>query len=178
MSKLVRIKPYNKKIGHVLKRYTVFRIRFEERRGWYKVSDRVANYLKDVDMEYGVEGSKKAFDVCTEKEAKAMEAAELRKAQERANATEPNLATSPKDTRNATDRSGSGDLTTADLREGTDATSDDDAGGDAGAGDGGGDDAGDAGDDAGGGDGAGDGDGDDPFNEGGEDDASKTDAPK
>ena len=88
MSKLVRIKPYNKKIGHVLKRYTVFRIRFEERKGWYKVSDRVANYLETVEMQYGVEGSKMAFDVCTEKEAKAMESAELRRLQERAKATE------------------------------------------------------------------------------------------
>ena len=51
-----------------------------------------------------------AFDVCTEDEAKALEAAEKKKAEERARAAEPNVA-APRSVEPV------GDLTTADLRD-------------------------------------------------------------
>jgi hypothetical protein len=109
MAKLVRLKPFDPKKGHVIERYTAFSIRFEERRGWYKVTDEVAAYLGTVHQVPGDEDSQLAFDVCTEDEATAIEAAEKKKAEERARATEPNVA-QPYDV-----SAKAPDLTTADL---------------------------------------------------------------
>ena len=92
MSKLVRLKPYDPKKGHVIRRYTAFGVRFDEARGWYKVSDEVAAYLATVHQRPGDEDSPAAFDACTEEEAKALEVAEKKKAEERARAAEPNVA--------------------------------------------------------------------------------------
>ena len=109
MSKLVRLKPHDPKKGHVIRRYTAFGVRFDEARGWYKVSDEVAGYLATVHQRPGDEDSPAAFDVCTDDEAKVMEAAEKKKAEERARAAEPNVA-QPHDV------SAKGpDLSTADL---------------------------------------------------------------
>ena len=91
MPKLVRLKPYEPKKGHVLQRYTAFSIRFEERRGWYKVSDEIANYLGTVHQTPGDEDSPLAFDVCTDDEAQRMEAAEKKKAEDKAKASEPHV---------------------------------------------------------------------------------------
>ncbi len=102
MPKLVRIKPYDPKRGHVVRRYTVFSIRFDETRGWYRVADEVADYLGKVHQAPHDEDSPLVFDVCTEAEAHALEEAERKKAEERAKAAEPNVATPY-------------DLTTADL---------------------------------------------------------------
>ncbi len=102
MPKLVRIKPYDPKRGHVVRRYTVFSIRLDESRGWYRVADEVAEYLSKVHQAPHDEDSPLVFDVCTEAEAKALEEAERKKAEERAKAAEPNVATPY-------------DLTTADL---------------------------------------------------------------
>lgn len=109
MAKLVRLKPYDPKKGHVIRRYTAFSIRFEEARGWYKVSDEVAAYLVTVHQRPGDEDSPLAFDVCTEEEAQRLEAAEKKKAEERARAAEPNVA-QPHDVSVR-----SADLTTTDL---------------------------------------------------------------
>ena len=109
MAKLVRLKPHDPKKGHVIRRYTAFGVRFDEARGWYKVSDEVAKYLATVHQRPGDEDSPHAFDVCTEDEAKAIEAAEKKKAEERARAAEPNVA----DARDLSARAP--DLTTADL---------------------------------------------------------------
>jgi len=109
MAKLVRLKPYDPKKGHVIQRYTAFSIRFEERRGWYKVSDEVANYLSTVHQVPTDEDSPLAFDVCSEEEAQRIEAVEKRKAEERARAAEPNVA-QPYDVSTK-----GGDLTTVDL---------------------------------------------------------------
>jgi hypothetical protein len=109
MSKLVRLKPHDPKRGHVSRRYTAFSIRFEEARGWYKVSDEVAAYLATVHQTPGDEDSPLAFDVCTEEEAQRLETAEKKKAEERARAAEPNVA-QPHDVSVR-----SADLTTADL---------------------------------------------------------------
>jgi len=109
MAKLVRLKPYDPKRGHVIRRYTAFSIRFEEARGWYKVADEVAAYLATVHQVPGDEDSPLAFDVCTEEEAQSLETAEKKKAEERARAAEPNVA-QPYDVSVR-----AGDLTTTDL---------------------------------------------------------------
>ncbi len=92
MAKLVRLKPHDPKKGHVIQRYTAFSIRFEEKRGWYKVSDEVAKYLATVRQRSGDEDSPAAFDVCDEDEAKRIEASEKKRAEERARAGSPNVA--------------------------------------------------------------------------------------
>jgi hypothetical protein len=109
MAKLVRIKPFDPKKGHVIQRYTAFSIRFEERRGWYKVSDEVATYLATLHQRPGDSDSPMAFDVCSEEEAQQVESAEKKKAEERARAAEPNVANPYDITAKPTD------LTTADL---------------------------------------------------------------
>ena len=93
MPKLVRIKPYDPKRGHVVRRYTVFSIRLDESRGWYRVADEVAEYLSKVHQAPHDEDSPLVFDVCTEAEAHALEELERKKAEERAKAAEPNVAT-------------------------------------------------------------------------------------
>ena len=109
MSKRVRLKPHDPKKGHVIRRYTAFGVRFEEARGWYKVSDEVASYLVTVHQRPGDDDSPLAFDVCTDDEAKALEVVEKKKAEERARAAEPNVA-QPYDV-----SAKAPDLTTADL---------------------------------------------------------------
>ena len=110
MSKLVRLKPYDVKKGHVIRRYSAFSTQFVERKGWYRVSDEVAEYLATVRQVPHDEDVPFAFDVCTEQEAKRIEAAEKKKAEERARAAQPNVATS-RDVQRV------GDLTTDDLRD-------------------------------------------------------------
>ena len=110
MAKLIRLKPFDAKKGHVIRRYTAFQTTFEEHKGWYRVSDHVAAYLATVHQMADDEDSPRAFDVCTKEEAERIDAAEKKKAEERARAAEPNVAT-------ARDVSALGDLTTADLRD-------------------------------------------------------------
>ncbi len=109
MAKLVRLKPYDPKKNHVIRRYTAFAIRFEEARGWYKVADEVAAYLATIHQRPSDDESPLAFDVCSEEEAQRVEAAEKKKAEERARAAEPNVA-QPYDVSVR-----AADLTTADL---------------------------------------------------------------
>jgi hypothetical protein len=45
--KYVRMKPYNGR-NHIAKTYTVFGIKFETAKGWYKVDDGIAEYLSGV----------------------------------------------------------------------------------------------------------------------------------
>jgi len=111
MAKLIRLKPLDAKKGHVIRRYTAFSTTFEERKGWYRVSDEMASYLATVHQVPNDEDAPLAFDVCTQDEAQQIEAAEKKKAEERARAAEPNVAT-PRDVTLL-----GGDLTTADLRE-------------------------------------------------------------
>jgi hypothetical protein len=110
MAKLIRLKPFDAKRGHLIQRFTAFSTTFEERKGWYRVADEVADYLATVNQVPNDDDTPLAFDVCTEEEAKRLEAAEKKKAEERARAAEPNVATPRVVT-------GGGDLTTADLRE-------------------------------------------------------------
>lgn len=96
---LVRLKPYNPKRGHVMRKYTHGPTgkRFEENCGWYKVDAGLANYLLTVRQIATDPDSADAFDVCTEAEAKRVDERE-KKAKDRKEAGDAN------------------DLTTADLR--------------------------------------------------------------
>jgi hypothetical protein len=111
MAKLIRLKPLDAKKGHVIRRYTAFSTTFEEHKGWYRVSDHVAAYLATVHQVPNDEDTPLAFDVCTQEDAKRIDAAEKKRAEERARAAEPNVA-APRDLTAV-----GGDLTTADLRE-------------------------------------------------------------
>lgn len=82
-TRLVRIKPYSKKKGHLTRRYTVFGVKFEIHKGWYRVRLKVADYLADVTPD-GDPDSPYIFDVCTEQQAMEMEERERRRALERA----------------------------------------------------------------------------------------------
>lgn len=73
---LVRLKPYDHRRGHVLRRYTYAGIKFQVERGWSRVEKAVGDYLRSVRQLPGDEYSPLAFDVCTEEEAKAIDAAE------------------------------------------------------------------------------------------------------
>lgn len=111
MAKLVRLRPLDAKKGHIIHRYTAFATTFEEHRGWYRVSDQVAAYLATVHQVPNDEDTPLAFDVCTQDEAQRIDLAEKKKAEQRARAAEPNVAT-------ARDLTAiGGDLTTADLRD-------------------------------------------------------------
>jgi hypothetical protein len=111
MAKLIRLRPFDAKKGHIIRRYTVAGTTFEERKGWYRVSDHMASYLATVHQVADDEDSPMAFDVYTQDDAKRIDAAEKKKAEERARAAEPNVATARDVTAIA------GDLTTADLRD-------------------------------------------------------------
>ena len=110
MSKLARLKPHDSKKGHIIQRFTAFSTQFEEKKGWYRVSDEIADYLAKVHQVPNDEDTPFAFDVCTEDDAKRIETAEKKKAEERARAAEPNV-TAPREIVPV------GDLTTADLRD-------------------------------------------------------------
>jgi aminoglycoside phosphotransferase (APT) family kinase protein len=99
------------KKGHIIHRYTAFSTTFEERRGWYRIPDEMAKYLATVHQVPNDEDTPLAFDVCTEEEARQIEAAERKKAEERARAAAPNVA-APYDIAGR-----GGALTTADLRD-------------------------------------------------------------
>ena len=73
---LVRLKPYDPRRGYVLRRYTYRGIKFHEERGWYRIDEDVADYLRTVRQVPSDEHAPLAFDVHTEAEAKALEADE------------------------------------------------------------------------------------------------------
>jgi hypothetical protein len=71
---LVRLKPFDPRRGHVLRRFTYAGVKIHEERGWHRVSKQVAEYLRGVRQVNGDEYSPLAFDVCTDEEAKALDA--------------------------------------------------------------------------------------------------------
>lgn len=73
---LVRLKPYDPRRGYVLRRYTYLGIKFQAGRGWYRVEKAVGDYLRGVHEVPTDSYSPLAFDVCTEEEAKRLEATE------------------------------------------------------------------------------------------------------
>ncbi len=89
--KLVRLKPFNAKRGHHMRKYThgPTRRTFEVDRGWYKVDDDMADYLATVRQTSSDPDSPDAFDVCTEEEAIKIDARE-RVEKDRRDAANPN----------------------------------------------------------------------------------------
>lgn len=87
-TQLVRLKPYDPRRGYVLRRYTFAGIRFQAERGWYRVDKRVADHLLTVRTMHGDPHAPVAFDVCSEAEARAMEASEAEAAKQRRSATD------------------------------------------------------------------------------------------
>ena len=85
---LVRLKPYDPRRGHVLRRYTYAGIKFQEERGWYRVERPVAEYLRAVREVPSDRYAPLAFDVCTEAEAKALDAGEQEVAKVKKSATD------------------------------------------------------------------------------------------
>lgn len=73
---LVRLKAFDPRRGHVLRRYTYAGIKFHEERGWYRVGKEVGEYLRTVREAPEADYSPLAFDVCTEEEARALDARE------------------------------------------------------------------------------------------------------
>jgi len=109
---LVRLKPFNRKKGHVLRCYTYRGIRFFERRGWTRVRKEIADYVQTVHQIPDDEDSPLAFDTCSEGEAKAIDKREAQEAQVKTPAEQA------KDVAEARDESAAkagGDLDTADL---------------------------------------------------------------
>jgi hypothetical protein len=87
-SLLVRLKPFDPRRGQVLRRYTYAGIKFQEERGWYRVEPAVAEYLRGVRQIAGDRHAALAFDVCTEAEARALDAAEADEAKVRRQASD------------------------------------------------------------------------------------------
>jgi len=113
---LVRLKPFNKKKGHVLRRYTYRGIRFQESRGWTRVRQEIADYLGKVHQIPGDVDSPLAFDVHSATEAKAIDEQEAKDAQAKTpaeQATDVAEARAEEPAPPATDEGG--DLKTADL---------------------------------------------------------------
>ncbi len=73
---LVRLKPYEPRRGHVLKRFTYAGIKILEERGWHRVAKEVGEYLRSVKQVPTDTYSPLAFDVCTDDEAKALDVKE------------------------------------------------------------------------------------------------------
>ena len=105
---LCRLKKYDPRRGHVLRRFTYRGIKFQEERGWYRVDKSVADYLSKVHQVASDEHSPLAFDVCTEKEATALDAKEKEEGEVRKTASDAIKLSVPRE---------SGALTTADLPE-------------------------------------------------------------
>jgi hypothetical protein len=88
-TRLVRLKPYDPRRGHVLRRFTYAAgIKFQVERGWYRVEKAVADYLCAVREVASDRHSPFAFDVCTEAEAKTLEATESEASKVKRSATD------------------------------------------------------------------------------------------
>ena len=111
---LVRLKPHDPRRGCVLRRFTYRGIKFHEERGWYRVEKAVAAYLRAVRQVAGDEHSPPAFDVCTDSEAKDLDAKEKEGAIPRAAATDDIKVSEARD---------EGAVTTDDLPEAATASS-------------------------------------------------------
>ena len=73
---LVRLKPHDPRRKFVLRRFAYAGILFHEERGWYRVPLEISDYLRGVRQSEFNPYSPPAFDVCTEEEARALEAQE------------------------------------------------------------------------------------------------------
>lgn len=132
--RLIRLKPINRKQGHVMRTYMVRSIKFQEEKGWYPVTDQsLLDYLRTVRQVHTDPLSPLAFDICTPEEALALDRAEEEEPERRsaeallrrqAQAQAQAEAAKPTKRDAAASR---GDLTTADLAKGTDMAADEEA---------------------------------------------------
>ncbi len=125
MALLARLKPFDGK-RFVRRSVTVFGIKFIGDRGWYRVDDSVADYIRTIVQRDEDPDSPPAFDVCTDAEAHAIDEREKKHALRRDaaqaedarpamrvhNVARPGAAAAARAALEAT----SGDLTTSDLR--------------------------------------------------------------
>ena len=112
---LVRLKPYNKKKGHILRRYTYRGLRFQESRGWTRVRKEIADYLEKVHQIPGDEDSPLAFDVHSDAEAQAIDKKEAQDAQEKTPAEQATEVAEAREEPEPPAPDEGGDLKTADL---------------------------------------------------------------
>ena len=73
---LVRLKSFDPRRGHIVRRFTYAGIKFHEDRGWYRVEKNVADYLRTARQVAGDDVTPLAFDVCSEEKAKALDVRE------------------------------------------------------------------------------------------------------
>lgn len=79
---LARIKPYDKRRGHLLRRYTLLGHRFEADKGWYVVDDALAELLRKARQNPTDDESPLAFDVAdTALEGREIEQAPIKRAE-------------------------------------------------------------------------------------------------
>lgn len=74
--KFVRIRPFNKARGQLVRRYVYGGVRFEATHGWYEVDDEIADYLKTVLTHPQNPDSKPVFDVADKEGAMDIERGE------------------------------------------------------------------------------------------------------
>jgi hypothetical protein len=110
---LVRLKAFDPRRGHVLRRFTYSGIKFQPERGWYRVEKQVAEYLRGVHQQPSDAYTPLAFDVCTDAEAKALDAAEAEETQVKKAASDDIKVVQARPT---------GAVTTEDLPKATSAT--------------------------------------------------------
>jgi len=91
-TKLVRLKPYDRRRRHVMRTYVHGPTgkKFEEKKGWYKVDATLAKHLAGVQQIEGDDQSPFAFDVCDAAEAKRIDERERKLKDKRAQADEAN----------------------------------------------------------------------------------------
>ena len=89
----VRLKPFNERKGNKLQRFSIYSMRFEEKRGWYVIpamlelaNGKVVN-LAEILRKYRNDNedpdSALAFDVMSEEEARNLDETQRREAEER-----------------------------------------------------------------------------------------------
>ena len=86
---LVRLKAFDPRQRHTLRRFTYRGIVFAEERGWCRVEADVAAYLRGVRQAPDDPHAPAAFDVCSEEEARRLDAAEDAEARRRVAAGDP-----------------------------------------------------------------------------------------
>jgi hypothetical protein len=113
---LVRLKPFNERKRHLTRTYMFDGVRFFVDRGWYDVADAFADRLRDLRQDYHDPDSPLLFDVCTPKQAEALEQAEVA-AEVKATARRPAtvVTTRSQEERKQQQSSESGDMTSADV---------------------------------------------------------------
>lgn len=95
-SMYVRLKPYNPRRGYLLKKYTHVPSgkKFEESLGWCRVDPSLAAQLREIHQNPRDDETPFAFDVCTEAEAKQIDASERKAKQRRESDDAHDLTTS------------------------------------------------------------------------------------